>query len=90
MDIKELLLVFFYAQVKKMAEGFIGNLGIPVDYVLLALGYWKRDTWWGRGLIYGAVASLGATIGAQILQVPGTQAGTQSKTAEKPAEALLR
>jgi len=45
-DIKELLVVFFYNQIKEFAERFAGTLGMPVDYLLLAIGYWKRDTWW--------------------------------------------
>jgi hypothetical protein len=82
MDIKELLIVFFYNQIKRFAEGVLGTLGIPIDYVLLAIGYWKKDTWWGRGLLYGAVASLGGTLGAQLLAglpLPGAQTQTATQ-----------
>jgi len=82
MEVKELLLVFFYNQIKVFVERFIGTLGIPVDYVLLAIGYWKKDTWWGRGLIYGAVASIGTEMGAQILKgLPLAQTQAQTTTA---------
>ena len=82
MDIKELLVVFFYNQIKSFVERFAGTLGIPVDYLLLAIGYWKRDTWWGRGLLYGAVASIGREMGAQIVRgIPGIAPATKATTA---------
>jgi hypothetical protein len=82
MDLKELLVVFFYNQIKSFVERFAGTLGIPVDYLLLAIGYWKRDTWWGRGLMYGAVASIGREMGAQIVKgIPGVAPATTSTTA---------
>jgi hypothetical protein len=82
MDIKELLVVFFYNQIKSFVERFAGTLGIPVDYLLLAIGYWKRDTWWGRGLLYGAVASIGREMGAQIVRgIPGIAPATTATTA---------
>ena len=68
MDWKELAVVFFYNNIKAMAQQFLGGLGIPVDYILAFIGYWKRDTWWGKGLLYGAVASLGSTMGGMIFR----------------------
>lgn len=83
MDIKELLVVFFYNQIKSFVERFAGTLGMPVDYVLLAVGYWKKDTWWGRGLLYGAIASLGREMGAQIVKgIPGIAPTTATATEE--------
>jgi len=84
LDWKELVIVFFYPQIRRIVETFLGGFGvlaIPVDYILLAIGYWKRKEWWGRGLLYGAVASLGSTMGATIISpFLGGQSKTQSQT----------
>jgi len=66
MDFKVLLVVFFYNHIKGFASRLLGGLGLPIDYILLAIGWWKKDTWWGQGLLYGAVASIGATTGGMI------------------------
>jgi len=85
-DWKELVLVFFYPQIRRIVESLAGGFGmlaIPVDYILLAIGYWKRKEWWGRGLLYGAVASLGSTMGATIISPflgGGATARTQTTT----------
>jgi len=80
-DAKVAGVVFFYNQIKAMAEQFIGNLGVAIDTDILmaAIGYWKRNTWWGQGLFYGAIASLGQKGG--LLHMP-----TVSKTTETQAQ----
>ena len=65
---KSLLVTFFYGQIREIAEKFVGRFAPGmVDYVLAAIGYWKKDTWWGKGLLYGALANIGATMGAGLL-----------------------
>jgi hypothetical protein len=82
MDWKVLLVVFFYNQIKAFAQRMLGSLAIPVDYILLAIGWWKKETWWGQGLLYGAVASIGSTMGSAIvsgLPLAGAGAGSQTQ-----------
>jgi len=78
MDVKALAIVFFYDTIRGMVQRYVGSFGIPVDFVLLAVGYYKRNTWWGEGLMYGAVASIGATMGFSIL---GGLAGSKTASA---------
>ena len=61
-EMKSLAVVFFYTQAKGLVDQMIGNFGLALDtdLVMLAIGWYKRNTWWGRGLLYGAVASIGA------------------------------
>ncbi|MEB3788309.1 MAG: hypothetical protein GSR72_00255 [Desulfurococcales archaeon] len=61
-EVKSLIVTFLYSQIKNMADKMVGNLamGIDTDIILAAIGYWKRHTWWGKGILYGAVASIGA------------------------------
>ena len=77
MDWKELAVVFFYNQIRGFAESFIGSfMGLPVDIVLAIIGWWKKNTWWGRGLLYGAVAMLGSSGGLGLggfFQPPASQ-----------------
>jgi hypothetical protein len=87
MDWKVLLVVFFYNQIKVFVQRMVGGLAIPVDYILLAVGWWKKDTWWGQGLLYGAVASIGSTMGSAIvsglpLAPPSGQTQTQVITGQ--------
>jgi len=65
MDIKSLAVTLFYNTIRQTVDSFVGSSGLALagadttDLILLAVGYWKKDTWWGSGLLYGAVASLG-------------------------------
>jgi len=82
MDWKVLIIVFFYSQIRAFAQKVAGNLAIPVDYILLAIGWWKKETWWGQGLLYGAVAQIGSQMGSTIisgLPLAGAGAGSQTQ-----------
>jgi len=68
-DIKSLFVAAFYNTIRQFVQNILGGFGAQVvsgmnmaDIVLLAVGYWKRDTWWGLGLLFGAVARLGADL----------------------------
>ena len=65
MDIKSLAITLFYNTIRQTVDNFVQGSGFGLagadttDLILLAIGYWKKDTWWGMGLLYWAVASLG-------------------------------
>ena len=68
-DVKALLVTAFYNTIRQFVQNILGGFGAQAvaganmaDIVLLAVGYWKRDTWWGLGLLFGAVARLGADL----------------------------
>jgi hypothetical protein len=68
-DVKSLLVAAFYNTIRQFVQNILGGFGAQAvaglnmaDVVLLAIGYWKRDTWWGLGLLFGAVAKLGADL----------------------------
>ena len=88
MDIKELLVVFLYNQIRGFAQRVLGAVGLPIDYILLAIGWWKKDTWWGRGLIYGAVASIGSTMGLQIFAGLGLQGAPTAQGQQLPQQVI--
>ena len=82
MDWKVLLVVFFYNQIRSFVQRLLGSLAIPVDYILLAIGWWKRETWWGQGLVFGAIAQIGSQMGSAIisgLPLAGAGAGGQAQ-----------
>lgn len=67
-EVKSLAVAFMYNQIKGIVDGMIGNMGVAIDtdLILLAFGYYKRHTWWGKGLLYGAVSAIGAKGGLAI------------------------
>ena len=68
-EVASLGVAFFYNTIRNLAERFIGKIGnIPVDVVLLVIGYLYRHTWWGKGLLYGAATSLGEQLGEEIAE----------------------
>jgi len=81
-DIKSLLVAAFYNTIRQFVQNILGGFGAQAiagvnmaDIVLLAIGYWKRDTWWGLGLLFGAVARLGADLIPSTLFVSGQTGG---------------
>ena len=80
-DWKALAIAFFYNHIRGIVSKFIGGfVGINVDLVLALIGWWKKDTWWGLGLLFGAVTSLGSTMGT------GLVSGIVGKVTETEAE----
>jgi hypothetical protein len=80
-DAKSLLVTAAYGTIREMVDRFVGKMGSVAgvsltDLVLFAIGYYKKNTWWGVGLMYGAVAQ----IGANIFRL-GVVAGAQQTTA---------
>jgi hypothetical protein len=80
MDMKELAVVFFYNTIRGFIDKMAGNFGIPSDILLAIIGYYFRDKWYGKGLLYGAVAALGTSGGLNLgsLLTPAPKAQTQS------------
>jgi len=81
-DMKSLFVAAFYNTIRQFVQNILGGFGAQVvsgmnmaDIVLLAVGYWKRDTWWGLGLLFGAVARLGADLIPSTLFVSGQTGG---------------
>jgi len=79
-DVKSLLVAALYGSIREMADKFIGGLGgvagvSMTDLVLFAIGYWKRNTWWGEGLMYGAVVQLGGNL----IRLSGAKATAQAQ-----------
>jgi len=81
-DVKALLVAAFYNTIRQFVQNILGGFGAQAiaganmaDIVLLAIGYWKRDTWWGLGLLFGAVARLGADLIPSTLFVSGQTSG---------------
>ena len=81
-DVKSLLVAAFYNTIRQFVQNILGDFGAQAiaganmaDIVLLAIGYWKRDTWWGLGLLFGAVARLGADLIPSTLFVSGQTGG---------------
>lgn len=59
-DMKALAVAFLYNWIKNTVSGMLPKeMNISPDLILAAVGYFKRNTWWGQGLLFGAVASLG-------------------------------
>ena len=56
---------YFYGTIRDMVSGIVGNIGLGIseDMLLLAIGYWKRHTWWGKALMIAAATMLGSTGG---------------------------
>ena len=79
-----LLVAGGYGFIAQLVESFLGGLGVPADLVLALVGWWKKDTAWGKGLLYGAITSLGQKLMAGTLRlgfptVTTTQPSTQSQ-----------
>lgn len=66
-----------YGIIRSMIVQAVPALSGIVDYVLLALGYYKRDTPWGQGLLFGAVVNLATTLGLGTLVRVGVQPTTE-------------
>ena len=90
MDWKKLLVIFLYNIIKgfvmKFVKGVIAGLAISEDILMAVIGYlimkYKREwAWFGEAIIYGAVASLGATGG---ISLGGIFGGTETTTAKAP------
>lgn len=62
------LIILAYQGIKEAVQEFTGLSGLLVDLVSLGIGYWKRDTDWGEGLFYGAMASFGRELTAGIIR----------------------
>jgi hypothetical protein len=87
-DVKSLIVAALYGSIREMADKFIGGLGgvagvSLTDLVLFAIGYWKKNTWWGEGLMYGAVVQLGGNL----IRLSGAKATAQ---AQAPAVATTK
>jgi len=79
-DVKSLLVAALYGSIREMADKFIGGLGgvagvSMTDLVLFAIGYWKKNTWWGEGLMYGAAVQLGGNL----IRLSGARATAQAQ-----------
>ena len=77
-DVKSLLVAALYGSIREMADKFIGGFGgvagvSMTDLVLFAIGYWKKNTWWGEGLMYGAIVQLGGNL----IRLSGARAQAQ-------------
>jgi hypothetical protein len=85
------LVVAGYNTIKETVEKMIPvQLGVPTDIILAAVGYWKRDTWWGRGLLYGAIASLGREWLKGLTLLPAAGAGAAATPAAAPTAPTAR
>ena len=86
-----LLTIFFYNTIKGAVRNVLPALGVPEDIMMLVIGWFlsKRSgamADFGEGLIYGAVASLGASGG---IALGGLFGGAKTTaTAEAQAEAV--
>lgn len=67
-DGKTLAVVFAYNAIRNtlLQMKIVPQLGTPgintVDLILAIVGYMKRDTWWGEGLLYGSIAFIGSQL----------------------------
>lgn len=70
MDFKVLIVVFFYNTIKGFVLKALPALGVPEDVMMLLIGYllnkYTKYTWIGEGIMYGAVAALGASGGISL------------------------
>ena len=98
MDWKKLIVIFLYNTIKgwvmSFLKGFLAGLAISEDIIMAIIGYlitkYKREwAWFGEALIYGAVASIGATGGLAIGGLFTTPAGREATTAGKEAEEVV-
>ena len=96
MDWKKLLVIFFYNTIKgfvmKFAKGILVGLAISEDILMAIIGYlimkYKREwAWFGEAVIYGAVASLGATGGISLGIFGGTK--TTEKTTQRETNEVV-
>jgi len=83
-DVKSLVVAGAYGTIREMVDRFLGKMGSVAgvsltDLVLFVLGYWKKNTWWGEGLMYGAVVQLGANL-FRLGAVAGAQQTATSTT----------
>lgn len=65
MDWKELAIIFFYGTIRDLVDKMV-PIGIPADFLLAGIGYWKQNTWWGKALLYASIAYIGSTFGTGI------------------------
>jgi hypothetical protein len=78
------LVLILYNAIRESVDSMLKNMGMKelvtgismADLVLLAVGYWKKDTDWGKGLLYGALASIGRDIVKGPLIVSGSSGGS--------------
>ena len=87
-DVKSLLVAALYGTIRETVDKFVGGLGgvagvSMTDLLLFAIGYWKKGTWWGEGLMYGAAVQLGGNL----IRLGGAKATAQ---AQAPAIATTR
>lgn len=78
-DVKSLLVAALYGTIRETLDKFIGGLGgvagvSMTDLILFAIGYWKKGTWWGEGLMYGAAVQLGGNL----IRLGGAKAAAQA------------
>ena len=90
-----LLTIFFYNTIKSGVRNVLPVLGIPEDILMLIIGWFlsKRTgalADFGEGLIYGAVASLGASGGIMLGGLFGRGAGAQEVQARAVAEEAVQ
>jgi len=79
-DVNSLLVAALYGTIRETVDKFIGGLGgvagvSLTDLLLFAIGYWKKGTWWGEGLMYGAAVQLGGNL----IRLSGAKATTQAQ-----------
>lgn len=84
-DIKKLALAYFYGTIRDYVKQFIGGLfGMPIDLVMILIGWWKQNTWWGETLIISGATALGLS---QPLALPFLGGAQHTATTTSQAEA---
>jgi len=85
MEWKPLIVAFFYNEIKKTVESILGNFVgmIPSDLLMALIGWYLKEKtsykWLGEGILYGAIASLGATTGFGLANLFRTQTQTNTQ-----------
>jgi membrane protein DedA with SNARE-associated domain len=92
---KKVGIAFFYNTIKGLVKQVIGGIGaiatVPDDLIMALIGYlvatrtqYKEE---GEALLLASVASLGGTMGAQILGAFGVTTAPTTPTAPTPTRA---
>jgi len=68
MDWRKLILAYFYSMIRSTVSQVLGGMftGIPVDLVMIAIGWYKSKEWWGETLAISGATMLGATSGLSL------------------------
>ncbi len=92
------LILILYNTIRESVDSMLKNMGMKelvagvgmADLVLLGVGYWKKDTDWGKGLMYGALASIGRDIiKGTLITVSGSSGAGASGTGASSSGLVL-